>query len=220
MRTLRTRRRPKAGAALAGLLLAFPLVARAGDYRPAVAATVDERIERLEREIEDLKRERAAKPPADVVTKEDLDSTLDAAFKKQKVLAGWQDGFFLQSPSGDFKLKLRGYTQADARFFPFDDGRTGNDSGVAGDGITSDNTLTLSLNGLDAVATDNQVNAEKRTLAEERVAGSVQQGTTKLASAPSAIETGLKGWSSDPNGVDFVILPTSLVGEYWPLVSP
>lgn len=128
MRTLRTRRRPKAGAALAGLLLAFPLVARAGDYRPAVAATVDERIERLEREIEDLKRERAAKPPADVVTKEDLDSTLDAAFKKQKVLAGWQDGFFLQSPSGDFKLKLRGYTQADARFFPFDDGRTGNDS--------------------------------------------------------------------------------------------
>jgi len=128
MRTLRTRRRPKAGAALAGLLLAFPLVARAGDYRPAVAATVDERIERLEREIEELKRERAAKPPADVVTKEDLDSTLDAAFKKQKVLAGWQDGFFLQSPSGDFKLKLRGYTQADARFFPFDDGRTGNDS--------------------------------------------------------------------------------------------
>ena len=26
--------------------------------------------------------------------------------------------------------------------------------------------------------------------------------------------------SSEPNGDDFVILPTSLVGEYWPLVSP
>ena len=48
MRTLRTRRRPKAGAALAGLLLAFPLVARAGDYRPAVAATVDEHREPID----------------------------------------------------------------------------------------------------------------------------------------------------------------------------
>ena len=32
---------------------------------------------------------------------------------------------------------------------------------------------------------------------------------TKLASAPSATEIGLNGWSSEPNGVDFVILPTS-----------
>ena len=31
---------------------------------------------------------------------------------------------------------------------------------------------------------------------------------------------GLNGWSSEPNGVDLVTLPTSLVGEYWPLVSP
>ena len=37
---------------------------------------------------------------------------------------------------------------------------------------------------------------------------------TKLASAPSATEIGLNGWSSEPNGVDFVTLPTSLVGEY------
>ena len=43
---------------------------------------------------------------------------------------------------------------------------------------------------------------------------------TKLASAPSASETGLNGWSCEPNGVDFVTLPSSLVGEYWPLVSP
>ena len=43
---------------------------------------------------------------------------------------------------------------------------------------------------------------------------------TKLASAPSASDTGLNGWSSDPNGVDLVTLPSSEVGEYWPLVSP
>ena len=99
----------KAGVILAGLLAAMPTAARAGDYRPAKAPTVDERIEKLEQEIQELKRERATS--TDTVTKEDLDSTIDAAFKKQKVLAGWQDGFFLQSPSGDFKLKLRGYSR-------------------------------------------------------------------------------------------------------------
>jgi len=111
---------------LAGLLLVVPLVAYAGDSRPLRGPTVDERIEKLEQEIQQLKSERAG--ATDVVKKEDLDSALEAAFKKQKVLAGWQDGFFLQSPSGDFKLKTRGYTQADYRFFPFGEGDTGNDS--------------------------------------------------------------------------------------------
>ena len=43
---------------------------------------------------------------------------------------------------------------------------------------------------------------------------------TNVASAPSASDTGLNGLSSDPIGVDFVTLPSSDVGEYWPLVSP
>ena len=43
---------------------------------------------------------------------------------------------------------------------------------------------------------------------------------TKVASAPSASESGLKGWSTEPIGVDLVILPGSEVGEYWPLVRP
>ena len=43
---------------------------------------------------------------------------------------------------------------------------------------------------------------------------------TKLASAPSATDSGLNGWSRLPNGVDLVTFPSSLVGEYWPLVSP
>ena len=41
-----------------------------------------------------------------------------------------------------------------------------------------------------------------------------------IATGISATLTGLNGWSSDPIGVDFVILPSSLVGEYWPFVSP
>ena len=43
---------------------------------------------------------------------------------------------------------------------------------------------------------------------------------TKLASAPNARLSGLKGCSSEPNGVDLVTLAISDVGEYWPLVSP
>ena len=43
---------------------------------------------------------------------------------------------------------------------------------------------------------------------------------TNVASAPSARLMGLNGLSSEPKGVDLVTLPTSLVGEYWPLVSP
>ena len=43
---------------------------------------------------------------------------------------------------------------------------------------------------------------------------------TNVASAPSASDTGLNGSSSEPIGVDLVILPSSDVGEYCPLVSP
>src|SRR6476619_4824216 len=43
---------------------------------------------------------------------------------------------------------------------------------------------------------------------------------TNVASAPSASDTGLNGWSSEPIGVDLVTLPASEVGEYWTLVSP
>ena len=43
---------------------------------------------------------------------------------------------------------------------------------------------------------------------------------TNVASAPIAIESGLNGWSIEPIGVDFVTLPRSEVGEYWPFVSP
>ena len=43
---------------------------------------------------------------------------------------------------------------------------------------------------------------------------------TNVASAPSATESGLNGVSTDPNGVDFVTLPSSEVGENWPLVRP
>lgn len=48
--------------------------------------------------------------------------------EKAKPIAGYQDGFFLQSPDGKtFKLKLGGYAQADGRFFIDEDNATSTD---------------------------------------------------------------------------------------------
>ena len=43
---------------------------------------------------------------------------------------------------------------------------------------------------------------------------------TKVASAPSASDTGFTGRSMEPIGVDLCTDPSGDVGEYWPLVNP
>ena len=93
---------------------------------PAATSSIDDRLRQLEAEVEQLKRERAQAVEEPPVNESQVKGIVDDAFKKQKVLAGGQDGFFLQSPGGDFKLKLRGYAQADGRFFADSDGDTGN----------------------------------------------------------------------------------------------
>ncbi len=129
-------RRWGAAIGLTSLLLGFASVA-AGGGPPRPGADVEERLRALEEEVRQLRAERdaarreavEAKPAAEeVVDKPAVEAIVDDKLKKQKVLAGWKDGFFLESPNGDFKLKLRGYAQADARFFPFDEGDTGQDS--------------------------------------------------------------------------------------------
>ncbi len=117
-------RRLLVAAMVAGLVVTGPGVSFAGGT--AKSGNVDDRLRALEAEIEQLKRERAEAAEEPPVGESQVKNIVDAAFKKQKVLAGWQDGFFLQSPSGDFKLKLRGYVQADGRFFADDAGDTGN----------------------------------------------------------------------------------------------
>jgi len=112
-----------AGAMVAGLVVTGPGASYAGGAPRS--GNVDDRLRALEAEIEQLKRERAQAAEEAPVGESQVKNIVDEAFKKQKVLAGWQDGFFLQSPSGDFKLKLRGYVQADARFFADEAGDTG-----------------------------------------------------------------------------------------------
>jgi len=125
-------RRTLVGLALTSIVVAgFPDPLRAQARREPSRAELEERIRRLEQIIEQRGLDKpVAKPSAAAeagppVDKAEVEAIVDSTLKKQKVLAGWKDGFFLESPSGDFKLKLRGYIQADARAFPNNGGDTG-----------------------------------------------------------------------------------------------
>jgi phosphate-selective porin OprO and OprP len=74
---------------------------------PSLEARVDE----LDQEIRVLQRLRELA----------ADSAEEAARDRQSATANAKDGFSLKSADGKYVLKLRGYTQADARFVPGDD---------------------------------------------------------------------------------------------------
>lgn len=124
-------RRTLVGLALTSVAVAgFPDPLRAQARREPSRAELEERIRRLESIIEQRGLDKPAPRPgaaeaAAPVDQSAVEAIVDDKLKKQKVLAGWKDGFFLESPSGDFKLKLRGYLQADARAFPNNGGDTG-----------------------------------------------------------------------------------------------
>lgn len=85
--------------------------------------TIEQRLEQLEQEIRllkhqrDLEREATQKPTAPAAP----------ATAGPTVKAG-MDGFSLQSADGSFALKLRGYVQADARFYLSDSAKNGLDT--------------------------------------------------------------------------------------------
>jgi phosphate-selective porin OprO/OprP len=66
--------------------------------------------------------EPASPPPLEP---HEIKALVQDEIKKTKPTAGWKDGFFLESANGDFKLKLKGYVQAQARWFPNSAGDTG-----------------------------------------------------------------------------------------------
>jgi phosphate-selective porin OprO/OprP len=71
----------------------------------------ERRIRELEETVERLKQEA-----------QETESQLDSL----KPLAGWSDGFKLESEDGNYKMKIGGYTQFDGRFFASD--KDGNDT--------------------------------------------------------------------------------------------
>jgi phosphate-selective porin OprO/OprP len=121
----------------AGLVLAGALTLSGGPLSAEpqpTRAELEDRVRRLEDIIRKHGLDKPSAPPAAApaapagLEPSQVEQIVDDKLKKQKVLAGWEDGFFLESPNGDFKLKLRGYAQADMRFFPLEERDTGTDS--------------------------------------------------------------------------------------------
>ena len=121
----------------AGALVITTAPAEAQQKKPSYQ-DLERRIQRLERLLEqkgtgpDLyKKPAAVAPTAEApVDQQTVENIVDEKLKKQKVTAGFKDGsgFFIESPSGDFKAKFRGLVQADSRWFPENSGKTNNDN--------------------------------------------------------------------------------------------
>ncbi len=92
----------------------------AGDSSPKTAEepkTLEERVDELDQQVRILQRLRELA----------AESLATAAKDRQSATANAKDGFSLKSADGKYTLKIRGYAQADGRFYPSDDGKvTGN----------------------------------------------------------------------------------------------
>ncbi len=88
----------------------------AGDSSPrgdSVPKTLEERVDELDQQVRILQRLRELA----------AESLATAAKDRQTATANAKDGFSLRSADGKYTLKLRGYAQADGRFYPSDDGK-------------------------------------------------------------------------------------------------
>ena len=80
-----------------------------GESQPPARPPIEEQVESLDQKIRSLERSLELEREAE-----------QAKSKDAPVIGVGAEGFFLKSQSGSFQLKIRGYLQADARFF-FDD---------------------------------------------------------------------------------------------------
>jgi phosphate-selective porin OprO and OprP len=81
-----------------------------GDSAPR---TLEERVDELDQQVRILQRLRELA----------AESLATAAKDRQSATANAKDGFSLKSADGKYTLKIRGYAQADGRFFPSDDAK-------------------------------------------------------------------------------------------------
>jgi phosphate-selective porin OprO and OprP len=77
------------------------------------ASSIDQKIEQLDQEIQALKRQRELDQQQ---AQEQADQAAKKALQTPVVTAG-EDGFALKSADDNFVLRLRGYAQADGRFY-------------------------------------------------------------------------------------------------------
>jgi phosphate-selective porin OprO and OprP len=131
--------------ALVGLVTVTPAASRAdapaatspSAVLPSPQATPPADLESRVRDLEETVRQlqetirqlRESQPPGQpAVQPADVQKMVDERLKQQKSPVSWQDGFTLQSPDGNFLLKVHGYLQSDSRWFPSNKGDTGANS--------------------------------------------------------------------------------------------
>jgi phosphate-selective porin OprO/OprP len=124
---------PKAAAPESPALAAAAPAAPAPAAAPAAPKGSNEDLERRVRELEETVRQLrdALKQQQDSPKQPDkaaVEKVVDDRLKKQKPLVGFQDGFFIQSEDGNFKLRLRALLDFHARGFTSEQGRTGIDN--------------------------------------------------------------------------------------------
>ena len=93
-------------------ILAFspPASARAQSARVAQSdPALEQRVKELEETVRRLQRSQGG-----------VEDLIDDKIRQAKPVAGYKDGFFIQTQDGDWRLRLGGYTQFDGRFFPSD----------------------------------------------------------------------------------------------------
>src|ERR1043166_1482285 len=96
----------------------------ADNTNAAPAGSIDQKIEQLDQEIRILKRQRE-------LDREQAQQQVEEAAQRAKqtpIVTAGPEGFALKSPDGNFVLKLRGYAQADGRFYLHDEAHNGTDT--------------------------------------------------------------------------------------------
>jgi phosphate-selective porin OprO/OprP len=99
---------------VAGTAAAVPCVVAQQEGTTPDSVPLAARVDGLEQQIRVLRRLREL----------ETDSIATAAKTRQSATANGKDGFSLKSADGKYRVKIRGYTQADGRFFGGDEAKT------------------------------------------------------------------------------------------------
>ena len=101
------------------ILAALALAGAAHAAGPPAEETTQQRIDRLERELNQLKTDTQKVQSTNQQLRTDT-RKLEVASEeaaKLKPIAGWDKGFFIQSPDGANKMNVGGYVHFDGRYF-------------------------------------------------------------------------------------------------------
>jgi phosphate-selective porin OprO/OprP len=106
----------------------FAVRSYADDTNAVPAPTIDEKIDRLEQEIQELKHQRELDQQQAQQQAQQNAAQVAQLTKPGPTIYVGPEGFGLQSPNTNFVLRFRGYAQADGRFYFDDRANNGTDS--------------------------------------------------------------------------------------------